>query len=83
MEKPEAMRLNRNRRRPAPLDPAAAAKALTLEEARAKLAGKTGKKYWRSIDELADAPGFQEMLQREFPAQVVGVDRPRLPAWIP
>ncbi len=54
----------------APLGPVAAAKALTLEEARAKLAGKTGKKYWRSIDELADTPAFQEMMQHEFPAQV-------------
>ena len=26
---------------------------LTLEAARAKLAGQTGKTYWRSVDELA------------------------------
>jgi molybdopterin-containing oxidoreductase family iron-sulfur binding subunit len=26
-----------------------------------------GKKYWRSLDELASAPGFAEVLQREFP----------------
>jgi MoCo/4Fe-4S cofactor protein with predicted Tat translocation signal len=44
-------------------------KALTLEAARAKLAGKTGKTYWRSVDELADTPAFREMVQREFPAQ--------------
>src|ERR1700722_2353724 len=42
---------------------------LTLEAARAKLAGKTGKTYWRSVDELADTPAFREMVQREFPAQ--------------
>jgi molybdopterin-containing oxidoreductase family iron-sulfur binding subunit len=42
---------------------------LTLEIARAKLAGQTGKKYWRSVDELADTPAFREALQREFPAQ--------------
>jgi MoCo/4Fe-4S cofactor protein with predicted Tat translocation signal len=42
---------------------------LTLEEVRAKLSGKTGKKYWRSLDELADKPGFGEMLSREFPQQ--------------
>jgi MoCo/4Fe-4S cofactor protein with predicted Tat translocation signal len=42
---------------------------LTLEAARANLAGQTGKKYWRSVDELADTPGFREMVQREFPAQ--------------
>jgi MoCo/4Fe-4S cofactor protein with predicted Tat translocation signal len=42
---------------------------LTLEAAKAKLNGYTGKKYWRSVDELADTPGFREMVQREFPAQ--------------
>jgi MoCo/4Fe-4S cofactor protein with predicted Tat translocation signal len=42
---------------------------LTLEEVRAKLSGKTGKKYWRSIDELVDKPEFGEMLSREFPQQ--------------
>ena len=46
-----------------------AANAMTLEMARAKTAGLTGKKYWRSLDELADTPGFDEMLQREFPSQ--------------
>ena len=40
---------------------------LTLEEARARLTGKGGKKYWRSLEELAGAPGFDEMLEREFP----------------
>jgi MoCo/4Fe-4S cofactor protein with predicted Tat translocation signal len=42
---------------------------LTLEAARAKLAGQTGKKYWRSVDELADTPAFREAAQREFPTQ--------------
>jgi MoCo/4Fe-4S cofactor protein with predicted Tat translocation signal len=42
---------------------------LTLEAARAKLAGRTGKTYWRSVDELADTPAFREMVEREFPAQ--------------
>jgi MoCo/4Fe-4S cofactor protein with predicted Tat translocation signal len=51
-----------------PLEPAARQK-LTLEAARAKLAGQTGKKYWRSVDELADTPAFREAVQREFPAQ--------------
>src|SRR5579862_2003788 len=45
------------------------AESLTLEEVRNKLNGKTGKKYWRSLDELADKPGFGEMLSREFPQQ--------------
>ena len=43
--------------------------ALTLDEARARIAGQTGKKYWRSVDELADTPAFREALQREFPNQ--------------
>ncbi|HEV2274691.1 MAG TPA: TAT-variant-translocated molybdopterin oxidoreductase [Acidobacteriaceae bacterium] len=47
----------------------AAGMTLTLEEARARLAGKTGKKYWRSVDELADTPAFRQALEREFPSQ--------------
>ncbi|HEX9628371.1 MAG TPA: TAT-variant-translocated molybdopterin oxidoreductase, partial [Pyrinomonadaceae bacterium] len=27
------------------------------------------KKYWRSLDELADAPEFREFVAREFPQQ--------------
>ncbi|HEV2277201.1 MAG TPA: TAT-variant-translocated molybdopterin oxidoreductase [Acidobacteriaceae bacterium] len=43
--------------------------ALTLAEVRAKLAGQTGKKFWRSIDELADTPEFREAVEKEFPSQ--------------
>ena len=35
--------------------------------AQARLAGKTGKRYWQTVDELADTPEFQEALRREFP----------------
>jgi len=38
----------------------------------------TGPKYWRSLDELADTPGFREHLAREFPegaSSMEGVDR--------
>jgi molybdopterin-containing oxidoreductase family iron-sulfur binding subunit len=28
----------------------------------------TGKRYWRSVEELADAPEFQTWLKREFPS---------------
>jgi MoCo/4Fe-4S cofactor protein with predicted Tat translocation signal len=42
---------------------------LTLSEVRAKLDGKTGKRYWKSLDELADTPAFQELMQEEFPRQ--------------
>ena len=36
---------------------------LTLAEVRAKLDGKTGKRYWKSLDELADTPAFQELMR--------------------
>ena len=42
---------------------------LTLAEVRAKLDGKSGKRFWKNLDELAEAPGFHEMLEREFPRQ--------------
>ena len=29
--------------------------------------GQGGKKYWRSLDELAATPGFEKALEREFP----------------
>jgi molybdopterin-containing oxidoreductase family iron-sulfur binding subunit len=29
---------------------------------------ETGPKYWRSLDQLADTPAFQEWVEREFPA---------------
>jgi MoCo/4Fe-4S cofactor protein with predicted Tat translocation signal len=37
-----------------------------------------GPKYWRSLDELAETPGFQAQLAREFPegaSEMNGVDR--------
>jgi MoCo/4Fe-4S cofactor protein with predicted Tat translocation signal len=48
---------------------AAVAKPLDLEAVRRKLAGQTGRKLWRSLDELAEDPRFVEMLHREFPRQ--------------
>ena len=42
---------------------------LKLADVRAKLEGKSGKRYWQTMDELADTPGFGEMLQEEFPRQ--------------
>jgi molybdopterin-containing oxidoreductase family iron-sulfur binding subunit len=44
------------------------AEGLTLVQVRQQLKGVTGKKYWRSIDELAGTPEFEEAVQREFPA---------------
>ena len=57
---------------------------MTLAEVRAKLDGKSGKRYWKSLDELADTPAFQELMQEEFPRQasagewVDSVSPPRL-----
>ena len=42
---------------------------LTLAQVRARLDGQSGKRYWKSLDELADTPGFHEMLAEEFPRQ--------------
>src|SRR5580692_10116042 len=44
---------------------------LTLAEVRAKLDGKTGKRFWKSLDELAETPEFHEMLATEFPRQAM------------
>src|SRR5271163_4845542 len=42
---------------------------LDLAAVRTKLHAKTGKQYWRSLEELAEDPHFVELLQREFPRQ--------------
>jgi MoCo/4Fe-4S cofactor protein with predicted Tat translocation signal len=36
---------------------------------RARLAGLTGKRYWRSLEELAETPEFERYLRAEFPEQ--------------
>ena len=41
-------------------------KKLTLAEVRARLDGKTGKRYWKNLDELAETPEFQELMHEEF-----------------
>ena len=46
----------------------ASAEAMTLEQVRQDLKGAKGKKYWRSLDELAGTPEFQAAVEREFPA---------------
>ena len=48
-------------------DPAAVRSALW-----ARLEGARGRDYWRSLDELAATPEFQDLLEREFPRQAVG-----------
>jgi len=44
-------------------------KPLDLAAVRAQLQSKTGKQYWRTLEELAGDPNFQELLHREFPRQ--------------
>src|SRR5438552_4180621 len=53
--------------------------SLDLARVRQHLDGKRGKEYWRSLEELAGTPAFQELLEREYPRQaggwLEGVDR--------
>lgn len=34
-----------------------------------RLGSAQGREYWRSLEELADSPAFQELMRREFPEQ--------------
>ncbi len=45
---------------------------LTLAEVRAKLDGKTGRRFWKNLDELAETPAFHELMREEFPRQSGG-----------
>ncbi len=47
---------------------AANAEPMTLEAVRRELKGVKGKKYWRSLDELANTAEFQAAVEREFPS---------------
>jgi MoCo/4Fe-4S cofactor protein with predicted Tat translocation signal len=42
---------------------------LDLAAVRARLQSKSGKQYWRTLEELADDPHFEQLLHREFPRQ--------------
>src|SRR5438045_4839373 len=42
---------------------------MDLAAVRAKLQSKTGKQYWRTLEELVGDPQFEELLHREFPRQ--------------
>jgi MoCo/4Fe-4S cofactor protein with predicted Tat translocation signal len=41
--------------------------SLNLAEVRARLAGQTGRTFWKSLEELTDSPAFQDYLTHEFP----------------
>jgi len=45
-----------------------AAALMTLDQVRAELKGVKGKKYWRSVDELANTAEFQAAVEKEFPS---------------
>ena len=40
---------------------------IDLSAIRARLASASGPTFWRSLDEVAETPEFQQYLQREFP----------------
>ena len=42
-------------------------KNLDLDTVRRRLAGEKGRIYWRSLEEAARTPEFEEMVHREFP----------------
>jgi molybdopterin-containing oxidoreductase family iron-sulfur binding subunit len=42
---------------------------LTLAQVQAKLAGKTGRRFWKDLDSLAETPQFHELMAEEFPRQ--------------
>ena len=44
------------------------AEGMTLDAVRQQLKGMKGKRYWRSLDELADTPEFQQAVEQEFPS---------------
>jgi MoCo/4Fe-4S cofactor protein with predicted Tat translocation signal len=51
---------------------------IDLSALRNKLQGnKNGKNFWRSLEEAADTPEFQEMVRQEFPRQTYALDTDR------
>ena len=47
-------------------------KKMTLAEVRAQLDGKTGRRFWKNLDELAETPAFHALMEEEFPKQGMG-----------
>ncbi|MFL6213462.1 MAG: TAT-variant-translocated molybdopterin oxidoreductase, partial [Blastocatellia bacterium] len=59
-----------------PLASSEADNTASLATLRTRLSGKTGKAYWRSLEELADSDEFYEALHREFPENATEWDDP-------
>lgn len=55
-------------------DPINAESTLSMADARRKLAGATGRRYWRSLEEMSTTPGFQSMVELEFPKHAAAWD---------
>ena len=51
-----------------PFQNAGADKPMTLAAVRQELKAVKGKRYWRSVDELADTAEFQAAVEKEFPS---------------
>jgi molybdopterin-containing oxidoreductase family iron-sulfur binding subunit len=47
------------------------------QSAASRLDGLTGRRYWKSLEELAATPEFQEALHREFPVDAAVLEDPR------
>ncbi len=45
---------------------------LTLAAVKAKLDGKSGRRFWKNLDELAETDEFLELMREEFPRQTAG-----------
>jgi molybdopterin-containing oxidoreductase family iron-sulfur binding subunit len=67
-EMEEAMEETKTQTAPVVVNRIAPAK-LTLAQVQAKLAGKTGRRFWKDLDSLAETPQFQELMAEEFPRQ--------------
>src|ERR1043165_2614359 len=59
-----------------PLASSEADHTVSLATLRTRLSGKSGKAYWRSLEELAESGEFYEALPREFPENASEWDDP-------
>jgi MoCo/4Fe-4S cofactor protein with predicted Tat translocation signal len=49
---------------------------IDIVKLRAKLEGRSGPQYWRSLDELAETPEFQKFVEDEFPSRADDLQNP-------
>jgi molybdopterin-containing oxidoreductase family iron-sulfur binding subunit len=53
---------------------------LDLAAVRQRLDSASGREYWRSLEQLAGTPEFEDLLHREFPRQAIGWSEDENPA---